>query len=131
MICVVSERMHVLPPSTILDIVHKIKSGSIISVTSRKLRFPVYLAADPLCKIMNETESASVMLRVSGMTCQDCARHVKKAILGLEGVVDASVELESGSAKVIYRPDKLNPDDITALRIFHPPSRYSAAVEER
>jgi P-type Cu+ transporter len=39
-------------------------------------------------------------LRVSGMTCQNCARHVTEAIQGVAGVRSASVSLEAGRATV-------------------------------
>jgi copper chaperone len=80
---------------------------------------------------MNGKDSESVRLRVSGMTCDDCVRHVKKAIMSLDGVLDANVDLKQGDARIVYRPEKVRPEDILSLRIFRPPSHYSAAIEER
>ncbi|MCL5254053.1 MAG: heavy-metal-associated domain-containing protein [Candidatus Thermoplasmatota archaeon] len=80
---------------------------------------------------MNENHRESVMLRVSGMTCQDCVMHVKKAILSLDGVTDAKVDLKTGDANVVYEPERVKPDDILALRIFRSPSQYSASIKER
>ncbi len=71
------------------------------------------------------------MLHVAGMTCQDCVMHVKKAILGLDGVSDTKVDLKTGDTSVVYEPDRVKPEDILALRIFRPPSHYSASIKER
>ena len=35
------------------------------------------------------------------MTCNHCRNHVEKAILGVEGVTQASVSLEDGEAHVM------------------------------
>lgn len=37
---------------------------------------------------------------IEGMTCQNCVRHVKKALEELEGVKTVSVSLESKSAEI-------------------------------
>jgi Cu+-exporting ATPase len=44
-------------------------------------------------------------LQVSGMTCQNCARHVTDAIQGVSGVRSASVMLDAGRATVRWVPD--------------------------
>ncbi|MBX8644761.1 MAG: heavy-metal-associated domain-containing protein [Thermoplasmata archaeon] len=80
---------------------------------------------------MNENHQESVVLRVSGMTCQDCVMHVKKAILSLDGVSEAKVDLKTGDANVVYEPDRVKPEDMLALRIFRPPSHYRASIKER
>ena len=41
---------------------------------------------------------ATTELRVSGMTCNNCARHVTEAIQGVAGVQSASVSLQNSSA---------------------------------
>ncbi len=38
---------------------------------------------------------------VEGMTCNHCRNHVEKAILGVEGVTQASVSLEDGEAHIM------------------------------
>lgn len=40
------------------------------------------------------------VLRISGMSCEDCARRVEKALAGVSGVVDARVSYEEGAAHV-------------------------------
>ncbi|MCG9894238.1 MAG: heavy-metal-associated domain-containing protein [Fimbriimonadaceae bacterium] len=37
-------------------------------------------------------------IKVSGMTCQNCVKHVKEAIDSLEGASEVSVDLASGTA---------------------------------
>ena len=37
-------------------------------------------------------------LQVEGMMCQHCVAHVKKALEGVEGVEEAVVDLEAGTA---------------------------------
>jgi Cu2+-exporting ATPase len=39
-------------------------------------------------------------LHVAGMTCENCAKHVKKAILGIQGVREATVDLAAHSVAV-------------------------------
>ena len=39
-------------------------------------------------------------LQISGMTCQHCVRSVTKALQGVAGVDNVSVDLGAGSARV-------------------------------
>jgi len=55
--------------------------------------------------------SNSVRLSVAGMNCGSCASRVDKALNGLDGVEQASVNLASDSAEVTYS-DKLSVDDL-------------------
>jgi mercuric reductase len=50
--------------------------------------------------IMNNTT-----LRISGMTCEHCARTVEKALSGLPGVVSASVSYDEGLASVAVQSE--------------------------
>lgn len=43
---------------------------------------------------------ATERLKVEGMTCQNCVRHVKTALEGVDGVDTAEVSLEAGLAVV-------------------------------
>src|SRR5208282_3579482 len=43
-------------------------------------------------------------LSVSGMTCQNCARHVTEAIQGVSGVHSATVSLENKNVAVRWNP---------------------------
>lgn len=42
----------------------------------------------------------TVQLKVDGMTCQNCVRHVKEALENVEGVSSAEVDLTAGTAVV-------------------------------
>jgi Cu+-exporting ATPase len=39
-------------------------------------------------------------IRVTGMTCQNCVRHVNQALLSVPGVRSADIDLASGSARL-------------------------------
>lgn len=46
-----------------------------------------------------------VTLSVTGMTCQNCVKHVTHALQGVPGVERVTVDLASGTAKVEGNPD--------------------------
>jgi len=48
---------------------------------------------------------------VSGMSCQHCVMSVREAIEEIDGVSEAVVELEAGTAKVTFA-DNVSEDDI-------------------
>lgn len=50
-------------------------------------------------------------LRVTGMTCKNCVRHVGEALRQVPGVTAAEVELATGTASVEHADDV----DVTAL----------------
>ena len=39
-------------------------------------------------------------ISVTGMTCQNCVRHVTQALIGVPGVRSASVDLEFATARL-------------------------------
>lgn len=41
-------------------------------------------------------------LTIEGMSCQNCVRHAREALLGVEGVMEASVTLVPGIAEVTH-----------------------------
>src|SRR3990170_7250817 len=45
-----------------------------------------------------------ITLPVAGMTCAACVRKVEKALKGLPGVADATVNLSAGKAGVVFDP---------------------------
>jgi len=63
---------------------------------------------------MSQTGSATLdtELLVSGMTCNNCARHVTEALRSVPGVRRAVVDLEHGAATVRWSP---NTDHNTSL----------------
>jgi len=50
-----------------------------------------------------------VTLEISGMTCASCVAHVEAALMGLEGVLRATVSLGLGIARVEYIPGLVSP----------------------
>ncbi|HEY3328134.1 MAG TPA: heavy-metal-associated domain-containing protein [Novimethylophilus sp.] len=46
---------------------------------------------------------------ISGMACGGCANTVKKALLALDGVMQADVSHAGGRAEVVYDPAKVQP----------------------
>jgi len=49
---------------------------------------------------------------VKGMTCGHCKMTVEKAVRSLEGVSDATVDLEAGSLTVSFDQDRMELDRI-------------------
>jgi len=45
-------------------------------------------------------DTVNQQITVIGMTCGNCVRHVKEALLEIDGVLEAAVSLESSSAAV-------------------------------
>lgn len=52
-------------------------------------------------------------LRVTGMTCNGCRKHVDQALRGVPGVTAVEVDLAGGSAKVVH-DDKALPAALIA-----------------
>jgi len=63
-------------------------------------------------------------LKIDGMTCDHCQRAVKKALESVEGVAEATVELESGLARVDGAAD------VKALIAAVEEEGYQAALEQ-
>ena len=75
-----------------------------------------------------EQEKQKVTLRVDGMTCASCVAHVEKALRGVPGVVEASVNLATEKATVQYVDSLATLDE---LRYAVADSGYSAeAMDE-
>ena len=49
---------------------------------------------------------------VTGMTCASCVRRIEKALSKVDGVHDASVNLATEKARVVYDPAKVGPRDL-------------------
>lgn len=71
---------------------------------------------------MNEPKQTE--LRIEGMNCGACVRHVTEALEGTIGVTRARVDLERGSATVEHRADQ----DVSALVAAVAKAGYSAAA---
>jgi P-type Cu+ transporter len=55
-----------------------------------------------------------VVFPVTGMTCASCVRRIEKALSKVPGVSDASVNLATEKAKVVYDPAVVRRDQLTA-----------------
>jgi copper chaperone len=61
-------------------------------------------------------DEKKVSLKVDGMTCGSCVRHVTEALRDLEGVCDVTVSLRQRTAKVRYEAESVSEAKlITAL----------------
>jgi len=56
--------------------------------------------------------AAGVFLLVWGMGCPNCALRVRNSLLGLDGVLDAQVNLERGLAQVLFDPARLQAEQL-------------------
>jgi len=60
------------------------------------------------------TPTREVTLPVTGMTCASCVRRIEKALKRVDGVQDASVNLATEKARVIYDPTAAGPAELQA-----------------
>jgi copper chaperone CopZ len=67
-------------------------------------------------------------LRIAGMSCGACVRHVTRAIEGMNGVVHVDVDLQTNQAVVEHLPDSV---DETALVAAITDAGYSASAIDR
>lgn len=65
-------------------------------------------------------------LRITGMTCGDCADTIKAHLLREAGVKDVQIDLASGSGLVAFDPLRTSEERIIRSRIFT--SQYRAQV---
>lgn len=61
---------------------------------------------------MENLTMATTELRVEGMTCGHCAQTVTRSLQQLSGVERAQVDLDSGSARVEYDPNRTRPEEM-------------------
>ena len=57
-----------------------------------------------------EAELVVETLKIKGMMCNNCERHVKEALEAIDGVEEASADFNDGTAVVILSKDV--PDDV-------------------
>ena len=60
---------------------------------------------------MSETSTVTT-LKVTGMTCNGCVQAVKSALESMNGVVEAKVDLDSGTAEVKVNGAKVDPREM-------------------
>ena len=71
------------------------------------------------------TMTKTIELRVFGMTCDDCVKHVTEGLSGASGVEDVSVSLKDGIA-IVKADNGFDPDEIPKLDVFK--GHYKAQV---
>lgn len=64
-------------------------------------------------------------LRITGMSCNNCVRHVDKALRAVEGVSTVEVSLPEQSAKVVHAESATVPALIAAIES----AGYDASAE--
>lgn len=76
----------------------------------------------------SDSQQTSTLLMVQGMSCQNCVRHVRQALMSVKGVKSAEVSLENGSAIINWQtpPDA---DDVNALITAVKDAGYKAEIK--
>jgi copper chaperone len=60
------------------------------------------------------TTMTSTRLKIQGMTCNHCVQAVEKALRNQNGVRNATVHLDSGTAEVQYEEKEVAPEQLVA-----------------
>jgi copper chaperone CopZ len=50
----------------------------------------------------SRTDAPALRLEITGMTCEHCQGHVEAALRAVPGVATANVDLEAGTASVLF-----------------------------
>lgn len=69
----------------------------------------------------------TAVLKINGMTCGHCAQTVRRALIGVRGVKEATVNLDAAQANVTFDPGQTT---LTALREAVAEEGYDAAAVE-
>ncbi len=78
--------------------------------------------------------TGDVTLPIEGMTCASCVRRIEKALSKVDGVEEASVNLATEKAHVVYDPDVASLERLTAAveragyKVAEPPQTATAQV---
>lgn len=62
-----------------------------------------------------DNESKNIRLNIDGMTCVNCQNKIEKKLNHTNGVVNASVSYNNGTADVVYNEDTISVEDIIAV----------------
>ena len=65
-------------------------------------------------------------LQVTGMHCESCAEHVKSALMGVQGVRGANVDVKSGLAEVSFDDKVTNADAL--VKAINKTGSYQAKI---
>ena len=64
--------------------------------------------------IQKDVQMKSVKIPVEGMSCGSCASRIKKNLVGIDGVLAASVSFDEKSAIIQYDARKLEPNRLAS-----------------
>lgn len=94
------------PATATLDHLQKAveKAGYGVREMPRETAAPPAVAVAP--SPVAQAEAGEMMLPVEGMTCASCVRRIEKALVKVEGVETASVNLATEKAHVVFDPAK-------------------------
>lgn len=67
-----------------------------------------------------------VSLRISGMTCKDCAVTIERSLKSQGGILHAKVDFSARQAEVVYDAEALTPEQICSLPVFD--KQYRASI---
>ena len=65
-------------------------------------------------KVQKDVQMKSVKIPVEGMSCGSCAARIKKNLVGIDGVLAASVSFDEKSAIIQYDARKLEPNRLAS-----------------
>ncbi|MBA3819704.1 MAG: heavy-metal-associated domain-containing protein [Deltaproteobacteria bacterium] len=65
-------------------------------------------------KTQKDVQMKSVKIPVEGMSCGSCAARIKKNLIGIDGVLAASVSFDEKSAIIQYDARKLEPNRLVS-----------------
>lgn len=74
------------------------------------------------------SDAETCTLEIGGMTCASCVGRIEKALLKLDGVAEARVNLATEVATITYAPSLLEVDDLTGAVVK---AGYSATLRHR
>ena len=81
-------------------------------VTKQIVTKPESEAKENYIEVNQQKNLRQATLKIDGMFCTSCATGAEYALKEMEGVVDASVDYDSGIGKVIYDPSKISMDEL-------------------
>lgn len=59
-------------------------------------------------------EGAEIEFKISGMHCPSCGMNIDGALEELDGVMESTTNYAKQTTKVVYNPETITPDQMTA-----------------
>lgn len=87
-------------------------AASSVSVVGNSLRLRRFRGEEPGGIMDSGKVEQETVIKVGGMTCMNCVGHVERAIGKLSGILDVTVALDPGTARVRYDPERTAPRTI-------------------